>query len=125
MSKNALKSNLMGTIGARGGADLEAYIDLVDQLPRQEDIKTSPSTAKIPQSASGIVMVVYRALATMNKEFIDPWMEYLNRLDKEAQGLFAMQVRNPKYQRQSMVMGNKKFTQWCMDNNFMFSADKK
>ena len=70
-------------------------------------------------------MVVYRALATMNKEFIDPWMEYLNRLDKEAQSLFAMQVRNPKYQKQAMVMGNKKFTEWCMDNNFMFGADKK
>jgi ATPase family associated with various cellular activities (AAA) len=125
LSRNSLKSNLMGTIGARGGADLEAYIELVDQLPRQEDIKTSPSTAKIPGTASAIVMVVYRALATMNKEFIDPWMEYLNRLDPEAQGLFAMQVRNPKYAKQSMVMSNGKFTKWCMDNNFMFTADKK
>ena len=70
-------------------------------------------------------MVVYRALATMNKDFIDPFMVYLNRLDKEAQGLFAMQVRNPKYQRQSLVMSNKKFTDWCMANNFMFAADKK
>ena len=125
LSKNALKSNLIGTIGARGGADLDAYIELVDQLPKQEDIKTSPDTAKVPTTASAVVMVVYRALATMNKDFIDPFMVYLNRLDKEAQGLFAMQVRNPKYQRQSMVMSNKKFTEWCMANNFMFAADKK
>ena len=125
LSKNSLKSNLMGTIGARGGMDLEAYIDLVDQLPRQDEIKTSPTTAKVPTTSSAVVMVVYRALATMNKEFIDPWMEYLNRLDKEAQSLFAMQVRNPKYQKQSMVMNNGKFTKWCMENNFMFGADKK
>lgn len=125
LSKNALKSNLIGTIGARGGSDLDAYIELVDQLPRQEEIKTAPDTAKVPTTSSAVVMVVYRALATMSKEFIDPWMTYLNRLDKEAQGLFAMQVRNPKYQKQSMVMSNKLFTKWCMDNNFMFTADKK
>jgi hypothetical protein len=125
ISHNALKSNLIGTIGARGGADLDAYITLVDQLPTQEDIKTKPTEARIPDSASAIVMVVYRALATMNKELIDPFMVYLNRLDKEAQALFAMQVRNPKYQKQAIVMSNKKFTEWCIANNFMFSADKK
>lgn len=125
ISDNALKSNLMGTIGERGGADLGAYIKLVDELPKQDEIKSNPLTAKIPSTSSAIVMVVYRALATMNKEFIDPFMEYLNRLDKEAQALFAMQVRNPKYNKQGIVMGNKKFTQWCIDNNFMFTADKK
>lgn len=125
ISDNALRSNLIGTIGDRAGSDLGAYIRLVDELPRQEDIKNDPDSAKIPTSASGVVMVVYRALATMSREFVDPWMTYLSRLDKEAQGLFAMQVRNPKYQKQSIVMTSKKFTEWCMANNYMFSADKK
>lgn len=125
ISDNALKSNLMGTMGERAGADLGAYIKLVDELPKQDEIKTSPMTAKVPTTSSAVVMVIYRALATMNKEFIDPFMEYLNRLDKEAQALFAMQVRNPKYNKQGIVMSNKKFTQWCIDNNFMFTADKK
>jgi energy-coupling factor transporter ATP-binding protein EcfA2 len=100
------------------------YIELVDQLPKQEDIKTNPATAKIPESASATMMVVYRALATMSKEFIDPFMVYLNRLDAEAQGFFAMQVRNPKYQKQGIVMTNKKFTDWCVANNYVFTADK-
>ena len=125
LTPTTLKQALMGTIGARGGADLDAYIALVDQLPKQAEIKATPDTAKVPESASGIVMTVYRALATMDKEFIDPWMTYLNRLDKDAQALFAMQVRNPKYQKQSLVMQNKLFTKWCMENNFMFTADKK
>lgn len=125
ISDNALKSNLIGTIGDRAGSDLGAYIRLVDELPKQEDIKANPQTAKIPSNASAVVMVVYRALATLNREWLDAWMEYLNRLDMEAQGLFAMQVRNPKYSKQSMVMSNKKFTEWCMANNFMFTADKK
>jgi hypothetical protein len=125
ISRNALKSNLMGTIGARGGMDLEAYIDLYDQLPKQQEIKDNASTAKIPTLSSGVCMVVSRALAVMTKEFIDPWMDYLNRLDPEAQGLFVNSVRSPKYSKQSMVMSNKKFTTWCMENNFRFTADKK
>ena len=125
LSDTALKSALVGTIGDRAGSDLGAYIKLVDDLPRAEEIKTSPETAKIPSTPSATVMVVYRALATMSREFVDPWMVYLNRLDKEAQGLFAMQVRNSKYQKQNIVMQSKKFTEWCMANNYMFSADKK
>lgn len=125
MSDSALKSALIGTIGDRAGVDLGAYIKLVDDLPRAEDIKTNPETAHVPATASATVMVVYRALATMSREFVDPWMTYLNRLDKEAQGLFAMQVRSEKYQKRSIVMQSKKFTEWAMANNYMFSADKK
>jgi hypothetical protein len=125
ISGSALKSALIGTIGDRAGSDLGAYIHLVDELPKQDDIKNNPETAKVPSTASAIVMVVYRALATMNRELVDPWMVYLNRLDKEAQGLFAMQVRNPKYQKQSVVMQSKKFVEWCMANNYMFTADTK
>lgn len=47
------------------------------------------------------------------------------RLDVEAQGMFANGVRAPKYSKQPMVMKNKKFTTWAMQNNYMFAADKK
>jgi ATPase family associated with various cellular activities (AAA) len=124
ISENALKSNLIGTIGDRGGMDLGAYIRLVDDLPKQEEIKQDPKNAKIPQSASAVCMVVYRALATMDRSWVDAWLDYLPRLDKAAQGLFAMQVRNPNYKKQSIVMTNAKFTKWAMDNNYMFTADK-
>jgi len=125
ITSNALQSNLMGTIGAKAGADLRSFIELVDQLPKHEEIKTSPETAKLPETSSAIMMVVHRALSTMSKEFVDPWMTYLNRLDSETQGFFAMQVRSPKYKKQGLVMTNKKFTDWCMANNYMFTADKK
>jgi hypothetical protein len=46
-------------------------------------------------------------------------------LDKEAQGMFANGVRAPKYATSKVVMTNKKFTQWAMDNNYMFAADKR
>jgi hypothetical protein len=55
---------------------------------------------------------------------MDAWMEYMERLEKEEQTMFAMQVRRPTYGKQSEVMTNKKFTEWCLKNNFVYQADK-
>jgi len=71
-------------------------------------------------------MVVFKALSALERDWADAWMTYVNRLDKEAQGLFANGVRSSKYNKtkQSMIMQNKLFTQWAMENNYMFAADK-
>lgn len=124
MDDQSLTALLIGTIGERGAMDLMAFVKLASDLPTLESIKNSPDTAKVPTSASAICMVVYRALANMDKSWIDPWMTYVNRLDTEAQGLFANGVRADKYPHRALVMTNKKFTQWAMTNNYMFSADK-
>ena len=120
-----LTAMLMGTIGERGAMDLMAFVKLADQLPSFESIKKDPKNAKIPTSASAVCMVIYRTLATLEKDWVDAWMDYMVRLDKEAQGMFANGVRNPKYAKQSMVMTNKKFTKWATDNNYLFASDKK
>ena len=120
-----LTALLMGTIGDRGAMDLMAFVKLSDQLPSLQSIKDDPMNAKVPESAAAICMVVYRTLASLESSWVNAWMDYMPRLDKEAQGMFANGVRAPKYSKQSMVMTNKKFTQWAMDNNYMFAADKK
>jgi len=115
---------LIGTIGDRAAMDLMAFVRLADQLPTLQSIKDAPNTARIPDSASAVCMVVYRTLASLDDTWVDQWLDYMVRLDKEAQGMFANGVRAPKYAKKSMVMTNKKFTQWAMDNNYMFAADK-
>jgi hypothetical protein len=125
MDDQTLTSMLMGTIGERGAMDLMAFVKLSDQLPSLQSIKDDPMQAKVPDSDAAVCMVVYRTLATIDREWVDQWMDYMARLDKEAQGLFANGVRNPKYNKQALVMTNKKFTKWAMDNNYMFAADKK
>jgi hypothetical protein len=70
-------------------------------------------------------MVVYRTLSAIDRDWIDAWMIYMNRLDKEAQGLFANGVRSPKYSKQTLVVTNTKFTAWALQNNYMFAADKR
>tara|TARA_R110000803_G_scaffold2117_7_gene7047 strand:+ start:37 stop:1128 length:1092 start_codon:yes stop_codon:yes gene_type:complete len=120
-----LTSVLMGTVGDRGAMDLMAFVRLADQLPSLESIKNDPANAIVPSSASAVCMVVYRALATLEANWIDAWMTYMDRLDKEAQGLFANGVRAPKYGKQALVMTNKLFTAWALNHSYLFAADKK
>ena len=120
-----LTSVLMGTIGNRGAMDLMAHVRLADQLPSIDSIKKDPLTAKVPASAGALSMVVYRALGSIERDWIDSWVEYMGRLDPEAQGLFVNNVRQEKYSRRDIVLKNKKFTEWAMKNNHMFAADKK
>ena len=120
-----LPAALMGTIGDRGAMDLMSFVKLADQLPSLQSVKDDPKNAKVPDSAAAICMVVYRTLAALEKDWLNAWMDYLPRLDTEAQALFANGVRAPKYSKQAMVMQNKKFTEWAMKNSHLYSADKK
>ena len=125
MDDQTVTAALMGTVGNRGAMDLMAFVKLADQLPSLDSIKKDPLMAKVPTSAAAVCMVVYRTLACIEREWLDNWMVYLNRLDPEAQGMFANGVRAPKYGKQSIVMTNTKFTKWAMDNGHMFAADKR
>ena len=119
-----LTAGLIGTIGDRTALDLAAFIALADKTPTQQQIKDDPMNAPVPDSPAAMCMVVYRALATIERKWVDPWLTYMNRLPKEAQGLFVNGVRAPKYSRRDYVVQNKGFQDWCMANNYMFSADK-
>lgn len=116
---------LMGTIGDRAAMDLMAFVKLSDQLPSLQSIKNDPMNAKVPSSAAAVCMVVYRTLATIDRDWMDNWMIYMGRLDMEAQGMFANSVRSPKYSKQGIVMTNKAFTAWAMANQHLFTSDKK
>jgi len=119
-----LTAALIGTIGERAALDLAAFIALADKLPTREQIETDPMSAPIPDSPAAVCMVVYRALATIERKWVGEWLTYMNRLSKEAQGLFVNGVRATNYSRRDYVVQNKGFQDWCLANNYMFSADK-
>lgn len=127
LDRQTLTALLMGTIGERAAMDLMAYVALADQLPSLESIKTDPANAKIPESVSAMCMVVFKVLGAVDRDWMDSWMVYFNRLSKEAQALFANSVRAKSFntKRQQMVMTNGSFTKWARENSYMFSADVK
>ena len=120
---HTLTSLLIGTIGERGAMDLMAFVTMADQMPSRDDIINDPRNAKVPTSAAAVCMVVFRTLASIERDWMDAWMTYLERLDTEAQGMFANGVRDEKYGKRSMVMTNKRFQKWALDNNYLFGVD--
>jgi len=118
-------AGLIGAIGDRAAMDLMAFVKLADQLPSLQSIKDDPKNAIVPTSAAAVCMVVYRTMAALERDWLDAWMDYMVRLPKEAQGMFANGVRTPKYSKQPMVMTNTKFTNWAMQNSYLYAADIK
>lgn len=125
LDDQTLTAVLMGTIGERAAMDVMAFVRLADQLPSLESIKKDPTNAKVPTSAGAVVMVIDRALGSIERDWMDAWMDYLVRLDREAQGMFVNTVRGKNYAKQNIVLTNKKFTDWAMKNNDMFTANKR
>ena len=125
LDSDTIFSLLIGTIGARGAADLNTFVQLADQLPSLESIKTDPNGAKVPPDAPAVCMVVFKVLGAMTRDFIDPWMTYVDRLDTEAQAMFAQSACSKDYPEHHLVMTNKKFTQWCINNSYLTTADQK
>lgn len=125
LDSQTLLQLLIGTIGERGARDLKAWVDLADDLPRQQDIKDSPETAKVPTSPAAQCMVVYRALATIEYSWVASWMKYMNRLPKEVQGLFVNGVRKETYKKRDSVATCREYGDWCLANGYMYATDKK
>jgi hypothetical protein len=123
LDDHTVVAGLIGTIGDRAAMDLMAFVKLADDLPSLESIKNSPDTAKVPNGAAAVCMIVYRTLSAIEAGWIDAWMVYLNRLPSEAQGMFANGVRSRGYSKQGLVMTNRGFTAWARANSFLFAAD--
>lgn len=122
--RETLTQLLIGTIGERATRDMQAYIALSDDLPQMLDIQTNPMTAKIPEGAAAQVMVVDKALATLEYAWVSNWMKYLGRLPREVQGLFVNTARRTNYNKLDVITSCKEFGDWCLENGWLYTNDK-
>jgi hypothetical protein len=67
---------------------------------------------------------VFRALGTIDRDWVNAWMDYMLRLDPNSQAMFANGVRAKNYSKRSMMFQNKKFVDWSSANNHLFVTDK-
>ena len=115
---------LAGTVGMRAASDLVSYLKIADEMPSIEDIKENPKTAKVPNNPAAVCMVIMRTLNMLDRTWINAWMDYLVRLDTTEQALFSNSVRSEKYKNRELVMTNKKYTEWALQNQHLHAADK-
>ena len=123
LDDHTITAGLIGAIGERGAMDLMAFTHLADDLPSLESIKRDPLNAKVPAGAAAVCMIVYRTLSIIEREWIDAWMTYLDRLPAEAAGMFANGVRAKGYSKQGMMMTHAAFTAWARKNSHLFATD--
>jgi hypothetical protein len=123
LDDHTITAGLIGTLGERGAMDLMAFVRLANDLPSLESIKRDPLNAKVPNGAAATCMIVYRTLAIIERDWVQAWMDYLNRLPAEAAGLFVNGVRVKGYGKQGMMMTHAAFTTFARANSHLFAAD--
>jgi len=110
---------IKGTIGARACYDMLNVVKLSADLPSWESIMDSPEKAQLPESPAAVCMLVYSAVQRVEKDTINKWIKYMNRISKEAQGLFATSVMRTG--KKSIVGTSTEFVKWATANNYLFA----
>lgn len=119
LDENIVGTSLVGTIGQRATYDLMAMVKLANDIPSWDTIMANPDKAQVPESPAAVCMLVYSAVQRIEKDNINKWVKYMNRLAKEAQGLFATSVMRTG--KASTVGTSTEFIKWATANNYLFA----
>jgi hypothetical protein len=111
-------SLLSGTIGESASRDMQAFFTVVDKLPTWDAVIANPATAKMPDDTVAKCILVFSAIARVEKETLSKWLTYAKRMDMEWQALFATSVM--KSNKQSFVVQNGDFKDWALQNQWLF-----
>jgi biotin carboxyl carrier protein len=109
---SAVLPALAGTIGEPAARQMEALINLADQLPLFEQIVKAPATTKIPKGAGALFLLAFMLAGRVNADSMDAVMEYGERISKEsfeAHSLLIMTLASNKT-KVSMACSNRAFT---------------
>lgn len=109
---------LCGLIGEAAAMDMMTMVKLDADLPTWERIMSDPSNAPIPKSGVASCMIVAKAAMRIDKECFGKWMEYLDRMPKEAQALFARTIMRGDKKGLAATFGP--FTDWARQNMYLF-----
>ncbi len=123
LTENAFIGCLDGTIGFAASRDMQAFIELADQLPTRESIESSPDAAIVPSSPAAQCILVFKAVQAVDKESFATWLRYVKRMPKEVQAVFINSILEVKIKKQ-WVMSHPAFVAWARENQYMFAGLK-
>lgn len=121
LGKDVMAHALKGTVGDKAMHNILTMIDLDAQLTDWDDLIKNPTSVPVPNNGAAACMLVSKAVQRIRKETVGAWMEFLPRLSKEAQGLFARSVMQDRCPTREVAATNTKFAQWAAQNNYMFA----
>lgn len=115
LTANSLLAAMIGQIGESGARDMHAFVEYQDQLPTWEAITTTPKKAKLPDSPGACAVMVFSAVAKVDRATITPVMEYIERMEAEWQAVFAINIaKNPI--KNNIAFTSTKFRDWTLAN---------
>jgi len=123
ITPNAFIAALDGTIGFAASRDMQTFIQLADQLPTREAIENSPDTALVPTSPAAQCILMFKAVAAVNREVFATWMRYVRRMPKESQAVFVNSLLEDKAKK-AWAMVHPSFVTWARENQYMFAGLK-
>lgn len=103
---------LAGTVGEAAARQMDALVNLADQLPMFETIVKSPDKAKVPDGAGALFILAFMLAGRVTETTLDAVMDYADRMGVEsfeAYSLFVMSVATNKA-KVGMACKNRKFT---------------
>jgi hypothetical protein len=112
---------LAGTVGEKAMHNILTMDKLDTQLTPWDELVKSPETATVPSSAAASCMLVSKAVQRIERDTVQAWMKFMNRMPKEAQGLFARSVMSDKCPKRDVAARNTEFAVWAASNNFLFA----
>jgi hypothetical protein len=100
---------------------MQAFFTVIDKLPTWEAIINDPKGAKLPDDVVARCLTVFSAVSRVkDNQTIEKFMDYLMRMEKEWQALFARSIMSSS-EKQKLAIRSDKFKQWAMDNHWMSS----
>ena len=108
----AMLPALAGTVGEAAARDMEALVNLADQLPLFESIVKTPAKTKVPTSIGALFILSFMLSSRVDAESLDAVMEYAERMSEqsfEAHALFITSLATNKA-KVGMACRNRKFT---------------
>jgi hypothetical protein len=115
LTANALLASMIGTIGESAARDMHAFVEYQDQLPTWDDIVKDPAKAKLPDSPGACAVMVFGAIAKIERNTITSFMEYVERMAPEWQAVFAINLsKNPD--KKQIGYTSAKFRDWALAN---------
>jgi hypothetical protein len=115
LDTDSLICAMSGAVGEAASRDMQAYIEFSDQLPTWESVIENPKTALVPESAGACAIIIFGAIAKVDKVTMPKFMEYLDRFEPEWQACFAINIaKSPS--KQSIAFSSSKFADWVQKN---------
>lgn len=114
---SALIPALAGTVGEAAARDMEALVNLADQLPLFENIVRDPLKAKVPSGAGALFILAFMLAGRVDEKTIDPVMEYAERMSAESFEAHALFIT-------SLASNRTKVSMACLNRKFTTAASK-